>query len=571
MPSKTIGILQHTQGRADGAKRQPSRTRLRQTRVFWSSLLLLTSIFVCSIRPSKAHAATQQKRLPNGLTLVVQVKPTAQQTTLAVSYLAGERFDPAGKQGLSRLVERLMFAGSASVDDGGHRRAIATVAGRSWVERTPDVVTFVNRVPPRQLPLAVWLEADRMAQLRLQPPAVVRAKQALVAARKRATRGVASLLTRPLAALALQGRAGPVSRPLANVDSSTRADASRFHRVAYAPGRAVVTVVGPVSAAETWVLLERYFGLVKRPGKRPPAPQQAFYQTSRRTSSLRAARAQLGGYGVSWAVPVAARAASEVAGELLAGGRASWLHAAVVRRDANALSVGYRVSRWRGASLLRVWLELPRGSDAAAVMSKVSSRVLALRQATAAQVQLAKQKVVTRWQGRLQRDAQLAHLLGVHQLVAGTADALFQHLTAIGKIDRSDLRKLAAHWLTPLRQCTVELDPVPVMVPAKKSKTHASAKTAGGAARAVGKAKPRRQRARKSRGATKLRRRRGPKTRRPKSKTRRRRGSKARRPKPKSKARRPKPKRKTRRPKARPTSVRPKPKKTARPAAKEKP
>ena len=60
-----------------------------------------------------------------------------------------------------------MFKGSKNVEPEAHTSMIASVGGQSNAYTTDDETVFWETVPAQYLPLVLWLEADRMATLRI--------------------------------------------------------------------------------------------------------------------------------------------------------------------------------------------------------------------------------------------------------------------------------------------------------------------------------------------------------------------------------------------------------------------
>ena len=60
-----------------------------------------------------------------------------------------------------------MFKGSKNVQPESHTSIIASIGGRSNAYTQEDATVFWETLPAQYLPLALWLEADRMATLRV--------------------------------------------------------------------------------------------------------------------------------------------------------------------------------------------------------------------------------------------------------------------------------------------------------------------------------------------------------------------------------------------------------------------
>ncbi len=64
-----------------------------------------------------------------------------------------------------------MFTGSKNVQPGQHTTLVTGVGGQADAYTTEDVTVFWETVPSEFLPMALWLEADRMASLRIDKAA----------------------------------------------------------------------------------------------------------------------------------------------------------------------------------------------------------------------------------------------------------------------------------------------------------------------------------------------------------------------------------------------------------------
>ena len=82
-------------------------------------------------------------------------------------YHVGSKNEKPGRTGFAHLFEHLMFKGSKNVSPEGHTSMISGRGGQSNAYTTDDETVFWSTLPAHDLPLALWLEADRMATLRI--------------------------------------------------------------------------------------------------------------------------------------------------------------------------------------------------------------------------------------------------------------------------------------------------------------------------------------------------------------------------------------------------------------------
>src|SRR5438874_8925091 len=116
-------------------------------------------------RPPKLQY--QITTLTNGLTVVLSEDHSTPIVHLQLVYHVGSKNEKAGRTGFAHLFEHLMFKGSKNVQPEAHTSMLASVGGQSNAYTTDDETVFWETVPAQYLPLALWLEADRMATLRI--------------------------------------------------------------------------------------------------------------------------------------------------------------------------------------------------------------------------------------------------------------------------------------------------------------------------------------------------------------------------------------------------------------------
>src|ERR671927_403166 len=118
-----------------------------------------------AVRPPKLQYQTTT--LPNGLRVILSEDHSTPIVHVSVWYHVGSKNERPGRTGFAHLFEHMMFKGSKNVEPEAHTSLIASVGGRSNAYTTEDETVFWQTLPAQYLPLALWLEADRMATLRI--------------------------------------------------------------------------------------------------------------------------------------------------------------------------------------------------------------------------------------------------------------------------------------------------------------------------------------------------------------------------------------------------------------------
>ncbi len=211
--------------------------------------LAALALAAASLMPHQAIAGAppiQRVTLANGMRVVLAPDPMATGVDVAVWHPLGTRHERAGQAGITHLVERLSFRGSAQVRDGEHRDRVLAEGGTINTSMSADHLAFWQTVPSEALAATLALEADRMAGLAPSATAFEEEKREAVLDRSRAER---TPVARGLSRLWAEAYTGhPYARPLTGVEADVRgitlAAAQQWRRERFAAGSAVLTVVG---------------------------------------------------------------------------------------------------------------------------------------------------------------------------------------------------------------------------------------------------------------------------------------------------------------------------------------
>src|SRR5258705_10182571 len=137
-----------------------------------AAALLAGGVFSAATQPALAASRPPKLQyeittLPNGLTVVLSEDHSTPIVHVQLVYHVGSKNEKAGRTGFAHLFEPLMFKGSKNVQPEAHTSMLASLGGQSNAYTTDDETVFWESVPSQYLPLTMWLEADRMATLRI--------------------------------------------------------------------------------------------------------------------------------------------------------------------------------------------------------------------------------------------------------------------------------------------------------------------------------------------------------------------------------------------------------------------
>jgi len=229
--------------------------------------------------------------LANGLTVVLSEDHSTPIVHADLWYHVGSKDERPGRTGFAHLFEHMMFKGSKNVEPEQHASMIAGVGGQSNAYTNDDSTVFWETVPSPYLPLILWLEADRMATLRIDEN-TFKAEREVVKEERRLR-----IDNQPYGRLSeiLYSKAFTVHPyqhttigSMADLDAASVADVRDFHNTYYVPGNATLALVGDFDSAQALDLVNKYFARIARSErsiardypKEPPSTHEQRFTTT---------------------------------------------------------------------------------------------------------------------------------------------------------------------------------------------------------------------------------------------------------------------------------------------------
>jgi zinc protease len=320
-------------------------------------------------------------RLANGLEVVLHEDRTLSNVVVNVRYHVGGKDDPPNRSGYAHLFEHLMFLGSKNVTEEGFIKALEDAGAISHnAHTTQDATEYYEVMPPAELPVALWLEADRMAHPleRVREETFAREREVVKNEwRERydnAPYGHVPAFVR--AAVFPEGHPyhlPPIGR-LADLDRATLDEARAFAARFYTPANASLVVAGNFDTAEAKALVARYFGPIAA-GAAPLAPRA--HPFPRRTRDVRIdveADVDMPRVVMAWpAPPPHARGYEEIR---FAAARIAGMAAYKLQEESKiARDVDWYVTPGRLGSLVAIVAELEPKANPSSAIATLETRV----------------------------------------------------------------------------------------------------------------------------------------------------------------------------------------------------
>jgi zinc protease len=435
-----------------------------------SAIALALWVFLTAAMASPATLPPTLVRslvLPNGLRALLVEMHEAPVVNVQVWYHVGSKNEVAGKTGFAHLFEHLMFQGTKNLGPEQFSDYIVRVGGLDNAYTTEDATIFWETIPSNQLPVALWLEADRMRNLEITEKTFNTEREVVKEERRlRFDNQPYGTVVETLYRLAYNVhpyRHMPIGS-MEDLDRASLADLREFYDTYYVPANATLVITGDFESREAESLVQKYFGplasgerLLDR--KIPAEPPQ----TSKRLLKLAkkvALPAFVAGYhmpadGTPDAYPL------RLAARLLSEGESSRIHRRLIYENQLALQAESAGNFTEDPNLFFVFAILNPGHTPAEAQAEVASELDRLKNEPVSPRELAKAKNQILRDFVLSRQSvqSLGEELGYATVVLKDASLLDAELDRFLAVTPEDIQRVARKYFVPENVTVVEVYP----------------------------------------------------------------------------------------------------------------
>ena len=240
-----------------------------------------------AVRPPRLNY--QIATLDNGLTVVLSEDHSTPITHVEMWYQVGSKNERPGRTGFAHLFEHLMFKGSKNVKSDQHLTLISQVGGDGNAYTTEDSTVFLQTVPSQYLPLVLWLEADRMATLRIDQRTLNAEREVVKEERRwRYESEPFGLLSEIIYdhAFSVHPYKHTAIGSMRDLEAASIEDVREFYETYYVPENATLVIVGDIEPENTMQMIEHYIGRVPKARRDVPReiPREPGRQANRRVT-----------------------------------------------------------------------------------------------------------------------------------------------------------------------------------------------------------------------------------------------------------------------------------------------
>lgn len=298
----------------------------------------------------------EEYSLENGLRVILNRDASVPVVAVAVYYNVGSRNEREGRTGFAHLFEHMMFQGSENVPKAGHFQFIMKAGGTMNGTTSSERTNYFETLPANQLPLALWLESDRMRSLAVTQENLDNQREAVKEEKRlrydnQPYGQIFDLITEMIYRNFANSHSTIGS--MEDLDDATVDDVQEFFRIYYAPNNAVLVISGAFEPGTTKQLVETYFGDIK---SQPVPPELDVSEPSEVAETYREWEDKLAPFPaflIGWKIPPRRTPefnALYLAGKVLYDGDSSRLYQKLVKGDESVIQLFGFTDERRGPS-----------------------------------------------------------------------------------------------------------------------------------------------------------------------------------------------------------------------------
>lgn len=414
-------------------------------------LLSLPFLANAQLNPVKFERYT----LGNGLKVILHEEHSTPIVVVSVLYHVGSKNENPQRTGFAHFFEHLLFEGSDNVGRGEFDKYLSGAGGVNNANTSQDRTYYYEILPSNQVPLALWLESERMLHAKVETKGIETQRQVVKEERRQRidNQPYGRFLEEMAVRLFKQHpyRWTPIGS-MEHLDNATESDYVNFYKDFYVPNNAVLTIAGDINPAQIKPMIEKYFSTIPkgtRPIYRPTIVEPALGKEVRDTIFD---KVQLPGVFMAYRTPAQTDPdfyALQMLNRLLSGGQSSRMYKALV--DEKQLAVA--------AQSVSLPLEQP-GASIILGIAGLGVAPAKVEEALDVEIEKVKTQLVPETEFQKLRNQLEADLVDENSTLEGIAENLANFETYYGdanlintninrylKVTREDLQRVAKKYL----------------------------------------------------------------------------------------------------------------------------
>lgn len=232
------------------------------------ALMLLSALIICLVPPgaqAASPAGPSEFVLKNGMKVLILEDHKSPLAIFQVWYKVGSVDEPSGRQGMSHLLEHMMFKGTKKYGQKEISRLVQSNGGVLNAFTSYDMTVYWELMPSDRIGLAMEIEADRMRNLVMDEAMTASERSVVMEERRMRTEDdpqsamYESLLA---ASFDVHPYGQPIIGWMESLAATGRDELYEHYRRFYSPDNAVAILVGDVDTQSALKLIKKRFGSI---------------------------------------------------------------------------------------------------------------------------------------------------------------------------------------------------------------------------------------------------------------------------------------------------------------------
>lgn len=225
-------------------------------------ILFLALLCFVSVSAQSKKIAFEQYKLDNGLKIILHKDNTTPIVNVSVLYHVGSKNEHPERTGFAHFFEHLMFEGSPNIKRGEYFKIIEAAGGQLNANTSFDRTFYYQTLPSNQLELGLYMESERMLQLKIDSIGLETQRKVVKEERKQSyeNRPYGSLLEK---IFSNSYKVHPYRwMPIGSaqyIDQAKLEEFIEFYKTFYVPNNATLTIAGDIDIPKTKELIKKYF------------------------------------------------------------------------------------------------------------------------------------------------------------------------------------------------------------------------------------------------------------------------------------------------------------------------
>ncbi|MFI5204546.1 MAG: M16 family metallopeptidase [Flavobacteriales bacterium] len=413
--------------------------------------------FSCIAQPQQAENRIKYTEfdMANGLHVILHEDHATPIVAVSVLYHVGSKDEDPTRTGFAHFFEHLMFEGSANMERGEYMKLIEGNGGIINANTSFDRTYYFQVLPSNQLELALWMESERMLQLKIDKVGVETQRGVVKEEMKQ------SFENRPYGSWLNETFGHAYSKhpyhwtPIGQaqyINEAKLEEFMEFYKTFYVPNNATLCIAGDINPADAKKLAEKYFSEIPKGTK--PIPRNTIVEPEQKKEVRDTIfdQIQLPGVIMAYHTPAQGTAdyyALSMLSQLLSQGKSSRFQKSIVDEQQKAVQViAYNVPTEDPGLVIMLGIAAG-GITADALETSMNVEIEKVKNELISDEEFTKLKnqIENDFIGNFDNIQGIAENLANYHVYYGDANLINTELNRYLKVTREDIQRVAKKYL----------------------------------------------------------------------------------------------------------------------------